>query len=240
MMYPNCQITASTSCGEYVDFFPNGEVTISTKDSDFDISVVFNESEQIFDWYSMDITGDDANDVTLSPYDDGFVLSGDNLVDVTITTNNDDISTVTNFTTTEDSVYIYEVDEDTIGVSVDTDNDGTYETDIAQYDIDDNTTVTTTATTKVTTPTETTAITTTETNTSSDTTNITVGDINGDGEVMANDLLMLKKYILQMSTLSDEALANADIDGNGEVLANDLLLLKKVILKMITLDDIAK
>jgi hypothetical protein len=43
-----------------------------------------------------------------------------------------------------------------------------------------------------------------------------------------------------MSTLSDEALANADIDGNGEVLANDLLLLKKVILKMITLDDIAK
>jgi hypothetical protein len=58
------------------------------------------------------------------------------------------------------------------------------------------------------------------------------GDVNGDGEVLANDLLLIKKHVLGITALEGESANNADINGDGEVLANDLLVVKKYILGM--------
>jgi hypothetical protein len=66
---------------------------------------------------------------------------------------------------------------------------------------------------------------------SGDTSN-TLGDINLDGEVQANDMLLLKKHLLGINQLEGQAYTNADINGDGEVAANDLLWLKKVVLGM--------
>ena len=57
-----------------------------------------------------------------------------------------------------------------------------------------------------------------------------VGDVNGDGSVKSNDLLMLKKYLLGLEDLTTSQLANADINGDGDVKSNDLLQLKKMLL----------
>lgn len=56
------------------------------------------------------------------------------------------------------------------------------------------------------------------------------GDVNGDGQVKSNDLLLLKKYLMGFIEAKDINMANSDVTGDGEVKANDLLLLKKYLL----------
>jgi hypothetical protein len=74
----------------------------------------------------------------------------------------------------------------------------------------------------------------TTTNTGDNITGSTLlGDIDENGEVNSVDLLLLKKYILQMNTLEGQGLINANVDKNEEVNSVDLLLLKKYLLQMI-------
>lgn len=56
------------------------------------------------------------------------------------------------------------------------------------------------------------------------------GDVNGDGNVKSNDLLLLKKYLMGFVEAKEINMANADVTDDGEVKANDLLLLKKYLL----------
>lgn len=60
-----------------------------------------------------------------------------------------------------------------------------------------------------------------------------LGDVNCDGEVLGSDLLMLKKYVLGLTTLEGQSLINADLGGDGNVMGNDLLILKKYVLGLI-------
>lgn len=64
--------------------------------------------------------------------------------------------------------------------------------------------------------------------------NLLYGDVSCDGNVMGNDLLLLKKYVLGLDvTISEQGLKNADVSGDGTVMGNDLLMLKKFILGLI-------
>jgi hypothetical protein len=109
----------------------------------------------------------------------------------------------------------------------------------------DDTTTTTGETTELSTPSE------GATDTTTDSTGVTsgtnqgeeestvVGDATLDGDVLANDLTVIKKYILNLSTLEGQAFTNADVNHDGDVLANDLLWVKKYILGIIdSLDNI--
>jgi len=62
-----------------------------------------------------------------------------------------------------------------------------------------------------------------------------LGDVNCDGNVKSNDLLMLKKHLLGIQTLEDgsQGLLNADMNNDGTVKSNDLLILKKTLLGLI-------
>ena len=59
------------------------------------------------------------------------------------------------------------------------------------------------------------------------------GDINNDNVIDVEDLLLLKKHILQINPLKGTLLKNADINGDNKVDVEDLLLLKKYCLKII-------
>ena len=50
-----------------------------------------------------------------------------------------------------------------------------------------------------------------------------IGDVDGNGEVTANDALLAMRYALGLIQLAPEQLARGDIDMNGEVSANDAL-----------------
>lgn len=60
-----------------------------------------------------------------------------------------------------------------------------------------------------------------------------LGDINCDGDVKSNDLLLLKKYLLGLDDISEQAFINADVTKDGDVKSNDLLSLKKYLLGLI-------
>lgn len=74
--------------------------------------------------------------------------------------------------------------------------------------------------------------TTTNTTTGTDTKTL-LGDVNCDGSVKSNDLLLLKKYLLGLDDLSKQGFKNSDINGDGSVKSNDLLTLKKYLLGLI-------
>lgn len=59
---------------------------------------------------------------------------------------------------------------------------------------------------------------------------VILGDVNGDGSVKSNDLLLLKKFLLGLSEETEIVRVSADINGDGDVKSNDLLQLKKYLL----------
>lgn len=52
------------------------------------------------------------------------------------------------------------------------------------------------------------------------------GDVNGDGEILANDYFIIKAYKSNQRSLNQVQLKGADVDANGKVLANDYFMLK--------------
>jgi len=59
------------------------------------------------------------------------------------------------------------------------------------------------------------------------------GDVNCDGSVKSNDLLMLKKNLLGLVDLTDQGTLNADVTHDAKVASNDLLKLKKFLLGLV-------
>lgn len=59
------------------------------------------------------------------------------------------------------------------------------------------------------------------------------GDINGDGEVAINDVILLKKYLAGLVTLTDEQLKAADVTHEGDVAINDAIKIQKFLAKTI-------
>ena len=57
-----------------------------------------------------------------------------------------------------------------------------------------------------------------------------LGDIDGDGDIDANDYMMLKRHVLRTFKLSDEQKLRADINGDGNINATDYMLLKRAVL----------
>lgn len=64
---------------------------------------------------------------------------------------------------------------------------------------------------------------------------VLLGDVNGDDNVMGNDLLLLKKYALGLAEISDINFNNSDVNKDGEVNGLDLLMLKKYNLGLVEL-----
>lgn len=113
-------------------------------------------------------------------------------------------------------------------------NDVQY-TDSVDIPVETTTSEETTTITTVTTPTDettTTTVTTTETSTTTDNIEpiILLGDVNGDGSIKTNDLLILKKYLMGFINKDDLNIANADMNGDGNIKTDDLLILKKFLL----------
>jgi hypothetical protein len=63
------------------------------------------------------------------------------------------------------------------------------------------------------------------------------GDVDGNGSVNSVDLLLAKKYALQMVDASDINFDNADVNGDGNVNSVDILNLKKYLLQMLSQDE---
>ncbi len=129
MDYENSCMSAGSSAGTSVVFDNTGVVKVCGEAADFNISMTFDKDYPT-DWFTMQVAGEAANTASMEKAESGYILSADNMQNVTVTANNKDTTATVNFSTEYEDVYIYEVDLHTIGVKVDTDNNGTFETDL--------------------------------------------------------------------------------------------------------------
>lgn len=111
-------------------FRNNGSVKYWADDSTkYSISLTANDGYCKLPWYMVQISGDNAYELSAEWTNDGVLVTGDNLENVTIIGSNDDDTQEMTFSTDEDSVLISESDNELIAL-LDTDDDGVYDTDI--------------------------------------------------------------------------------------------------------------
>ncbi len=129
MDYENAFLTGSSMAGNSVIFDKSGFVQISGDSADYSISMTYNSTYPT-DWFAIRVAGHNVDDSSLKMTSEGWILSADNLNNVDVWTNNKEDEAHLNFSTDYTSALIYEINKNTIGIKVDTDDNGTYETDI--------------------------------------------------------------------------------------------------------------
>lgn len=121
---------ATLSNGKYSNFSPSGYINIEGENTNYNISMVTNEEVCVTDWNQLTVQGDRVNQASLQKTEGGYILKADNLSNVTVGARNEEVNISCEFSTKNQSAYIYEINEYTIGIKTDNDGDGSFETDL--------------------------------------------------------------------------------------------------------------
>ena len=60
-------------------------------------------------------------------------------------------------------------------------------------------------------------------------TDVLLGDVNGDGVVTLKDILITRKYVAGVASLTEEELSRGDINGDGVITLKDVLTMRKMV-----------
>ena len=134
MRYENSIFDVTGSNSNIAVFDPSGYVSLEGSDTTYNFNMIYNDGYHTTDWYSFQVDGNHVDAANMKQTENGYVLHADSLNDVTAQAYNDNATAEVTFSTDYTDVLLYEIDEETIGVAVDTDGDGTYETTIAKSD----------------------------------------------------------------------------------------------------------
>ena len=115
---------------------PNGMIRATGNASDYNISIISKNDSSPTDWSKVEVSGE-ASQVEFRRTDDGYILSGDDLTDVKVSANGNTYEPACSFSTDYDKVLIHEITEDEIGISVDADDNGSFETQIETMEVTD-------------------------------------------------------------------------------------------------------
>ena len=129
MDYETCDLYGYSSQGKSVIFDKKGFVSIEGKTGNYEISMTF-DSDYPTDWFYISVSGTGTGDVSLRKSKNGYILLGDNLRNTQVFARNINESASIGFSTDYKKVFIYDIDKNTIGLKIDKDNDGVYETKI--------------------------------------------------------------------------------------------------------------
>ena len=130
MDYETCDLSAYSAAGRRVIFDNRGYVEVQGESAAYTLSLIFDEDYPT-DWFAIEVSGSGADRASLEKAENGFILTSDVLTDVTVKANNREQSATLTFSSQYPSVLIYEIDPNTVGVRVDTNGDGIYETELA-------------------------------------------------------------------------------------------------------------
>ncbi len=135
--YAYCDLSVSASAGQSVIFDKKGYISLDSEKSDYTLTMTWDEDYPT-DWFTISVSGTGADNVTLTKRKTGYILAADTLKNLKIRANNRIDTATAALTTKYKSVFIYEIDKNTIGLKVDTDNNGTYETKLQTVSILEN------------------------------------------------------------------------------------------------------
>ncbi|MDE6672440.1 MAG: leucine-rich repeat domain-containing protein [Ruminococcus sp.] len=137
MIYTNCMVSAGGNKVSKVDMKSAGAVDLIADNSDYELSLTFNEGYYNMPWYTITASGDKANDVSMKQTENGIVFNSDNMENVTITANNTGEIVELTFTADTDNILITN-NKNALEVYSDNDNNGTYETLVKTTSINNN------------------------------------------------------------------------------------------------------
>jgi uncharacterized repeat protein (TIGR02543 family) len=132
--YEKCRMSGGSQAGKSIIFDNKGIVKVLGESAEYNMSMTFDENYPT-DWFTMTVSGEDSDNAVLEKTDEGYILKADKLKNVVVKANNRENSASTMFSTDYDSAFIYEINEKVIGIKVDTDNDGTYDSDIDTVEV---------------------------------------------------------------------------------------------------------
>ena len=130
MCYENDLISVNFPNARQAFFDSPAYAEITGVSSDYSISMVSNDGYAPTDWYKIQVEST-ASEISFEKTEEGYILTSDRLRDLRISANSDNAIAKRSFSTDEyQEILIYEIDEKTIGISVDTDGDGIFETPV--------------------------------------------------------------------------------------------------------------
>ena len=137
VMYDNYYMVGDSSSWNSISFDPNNSnanISINGGSGNFKISLTANEGYNTLSWPTIVASGTDCGNAKLAKTSNGYLLSGDNLKNVTIS-GKDAFGNSKNIVvdSEQNSIFIGESNGE-LTASIDKDNDGVYETLIATSD----------------------------------------------------------------------------------------------------------
>ena len=130
--YTNSRLSADVTNGTGTLFIPDESIMFRGSNSDYELSVIFNDGYCKTDWYKISALGINSDEAEIKAVDGGYILTGDSLSSgISILAKNNQTSALKHFKTDSDTVFIYEIDEHTLGIKEDKDGDGVFETEIS-------------------------------------------------------------------------------------------------------------
>ncbi|MBQ9004823.1 MAG: cell wall-binding repeat-containing protein, partial [Atopobiaceae bacterium] len=128
--YQDCMMEGGATKGKQVIFDPAGFVEVSGSKSDYVLAMTL-EGQRPTSWTTMQVNGSGLSKVSLEKTGSGYIMKADgSLSNVTAKAHNKDVDATRSFSVDRPSVFMYEIDKTHIGINVDNDGDGTYETPI--------------------------------------------------------------------------------------------------------------
>ena len=216
--YDNCFITGSSQMGKSVTFDKAGYVEVRGEKSEYSMSMTIND-EYPTDWFTVKVKGNDSEFVSLKKDNEGWIISGDKLENVHVYANNKYNEAKTEFTTMYDSALVYEIDQNTIGIAIDADSNGTYETTI---NVSENTSSDT------------------DTDTDKPVSGMKMGDVDGDGKISAKDSMLVQRFVIKLKQLDEVQIKIADVNGDSKITNKDALEILRYTIHMSKNDRIGK
>ncbi len=128
--YPDSAVSVKSSNANTAIFSENGVAQVRGIDMDYTLSLTANDDYPT-DWFTLSVEGENASSAKLEQVEEGYILTADNLNDVKVEAHNKYIKAHTTFSSSANSVLIYEIDENTIGIRQDNDRDGVYDDEVS-------------------------------------------------------------------------------------------------------------
>ena len=130
LSYEHVMFFSDAASASQAVFHPSGYAEISGDNTEYTLEMVFNEGHYQGSWYDFSVSGT-ADSASLQKTEEGWIITSDNLQNVTAKAGNDEIEATLTFSADADSVLLYEADKSTLAAKIDTDGDGTYETKLS-------------------------------------------------------------------------------------------------------------
>lgn len=127
MQYKDTLLVTQSESASQAVFHPEGYAEISGDSAPYTLEMVFNGGTYSGSWYDFKVSGT-GSDVSMQRTEEGYILTADDLTDITAEAVGHTAQASLTFSAYTDSVLLYEEDESTIAVMADLDGDGVYET----------------------------------------------------------------------------------------------------------------